>query len=144
MAKLPLRPHRYWINTTCPGNLWQQWVPGLREMDTAPIKEDDDMPFLMKKAGNNPTFISDSIQKWGIPSQTMLDEMIAKGIVEPGVKTVSTALFNRIKTTSGAPLTATQTQTAVKKAIISAGSTSGLTIAQIVAAVKQAQREGTG
>jgi hypothetical protein len=37
---LPLRPHRYWGGTTCPGNPWQQWVPGLRNL----IEEDDMTP----------------------------------------------------------------------------------------------------
>ncbi len=44
--RLPIRPHRAWNppwgGTICPGNTWQDWVPGLIELVDG--KEDDTMP----------------------------------------------------------------------------------------------------
>jgi len=35
--RVPIRPHRSWTPTSCPGNTWQSWVPGL----TALVEEDE-------------------------------------------------------------------------------------------------------
>ena len=34
---VPIRPHRAWTATSCPGATWRQWVPGLTEL----VEEDD-------------------------------------------------------------------------------------------------------
>lgn len=39
--QVSIRPHRSWGGTACPGDTWQQWVPGL----TA-LVEEDDMPTI--------------------------------------------------------------------------------------------------
>ena len=38
--ELPLRPHRHWTQTTCPGKPWQQWVPTLREEYNMPTLDE--------------------------------------------------------------------------------------------------------
>ena len=87
------------------------------------------MLWLIKKEGKFPTFITDGIYKWGIPSQTMLQELQSKGFVSGGTIVVSNRLFDYILTTHAAS---------------SAGGGSGLSFEETVEASREASRKGTG
>lgn len=58
--KVEVGPHRKWGSSTCPGNPWEQWVPGLR------IEEDEmtDEQFneLMKRIDGHATFTQELIR----------------------------------------------------------------------------------
>lgn len=78
-------------STSCPGKNLYSIIPQLT------FKEDS-MLWFIKKEGAFPTFVTDGIHKWGIPSQTMMRELQSKGFVSGGTIVVSAKLFNRIRT----------------------------------------------
>ncbi len=89
--------------TACPsGRIPWVKVIGLLEIE----EEEEDMAKLIKKSGSGTVYATDGLWKWGIPSSGVLKELQAAGLVSGGIKTVSSTLFSRLKTTHN-PIKAT-------------------------------------
>jgi N-acetyl-anhydromuramyl-L-alanine amidase AmpD len=100
---------------------WSRFFAELRNE----VQEENDMLKAIQKESGGAVYATDGIYKWGIPSDTLWTEMKAKNLIAPGLTKVSQFLFDRIKD---------------RPATVG----SGLSAAQLRAAVKEALREGTG
>lgn len=114
--KVEVGPHRKWTSTDCPGDTWEQWVPGLR----ARVKEEDMLEMIHSPNGVG---VIVGGYRMALTSQAHHDALHAAGYTD---RHITDAEMNAIPQISWP----------------SSGG-NGLTSEETIAAVQQALREGT-
>lgn len=91
--EVPTTPHRFWGNTTCPGDRWAEWVPQLARI------EEDDMPLLIKRFDQSEVYVAVFTEKGAfkmhVPNQDTFD---ALGFDMKKVRNLDIPEFNGFKT----------------------------------------------
>ena len=98
--RLNMWEHRWLSATSCPSgrNPWDAKFALINEWEN-PLTEEDEMKLYVIKGSGATRYVSDFVQKWGIPATSVETELRDAGVVEPGVKNVSDRMLRLIKDT---------------------------------------------
>jgi len=117
--------HKDLSSTACPGDKLYAVIPQL----TFAQQEENDMLRFVKIAGSATVYATDGIFYWTVRDGRHLQELIDVGLAKEGSATISEGLFNRLRESHGPS---------------EVGGGDGLTQEELIEAVKEGHRQGTG